>query len=93
MIQTMENFLRSYVERQPASWSQHLALAEFAVNKAINVAIGHTVFFLNSGDQTCAKKKMAKNGNGKGTGKERVLSFPIQGNSGTLFFPVYGRFS
>ena len=25
-------------------------------------------------------------------GKERVLSFPVQGNSGTRFFPVYGRF-
>ena len=30
MIQTMENFLRSYVERRPTDWSQHLALAEFA---------------------------------------------------------------
>ena len=50
MIQTMENFLRPYVKRRPAGWSQHLALAEFAANNAINVATGYTPFFLNSGD-------------------------------------------
>ena len=50
MIQTMENFLRLYIERRPADWSQHLALAEFAVNNVVNVAIGYTPFFLNSGD-------------------------------------------
>ena len=50
MIQTMENFLRAYVERRPAGWSQHLALAEFAANNAVNVATGYTPFFLNSGD-------------------------------------------
>ena len=50
MIQTVENFLRPYVERRPASWSQHLALVEFAVNNAVNVAIGYTPFYLNFGD-------------------------------------------
>ena len=50
MIQAMENSLRSYVERRFASWSQHLALAEFATNNAINMTIGYTPFFLNSGD-------------------------------------------
>ena len=50
MIQTMENFLRSYVGRRPAGWSQHLALAEFAANNAVSVAIGYTPFFLNFGD-------------------------------------------
>ena len=50
MIQTMENFLRPYVERRPASWSQHLAVARFAVNNVINVATGYTPFFLNFGD-------------------------------------------
>ena len=50
MIQTMENFLRSYVERQLACWSQHLELAESVVNNAISVAIGYTPFFLSSGD-------------------------------------------
>ena len=50
MIQTMENFLRPYVERHLASWSQHLAPAEFAADNAINVAISYTPFNLNSGD-------------------------------------------
>ena len=50
MIQTMENFLRLYVERRPASWSQQLALVEFVANNAVNVAIGYTPFFLNFGD-------------------------------------------
>ena len=38
MIQTLENFLRPYVERHPQTWRQYLALAEFAANNAINVA-------------------------------------------------------
>ena len=46
----MENFLRPHVERRPASWSQHLALAESAATNTVNVAIGYTPFFLNSGD-------------------------------------------
>ena len=50
MIQIVENFLRLYVEKRLASWSQHLALAEFATNNAANVAIGYTPFYLNSGD-------------------------------------------
>ena len=50
MIQTLENFLRPYVERHPQIWSQYLALAEFAANNAINVATGYSPFFLNSGD-------------------------------------------
>ena len=50
MIQTLENFLRPYVERNPTGWSQQLALVEFAINNAIHVATGHSAFFLNSGD-------------------------------------------
>ena len=50
MIQTMENFLRAYVERRTVSWSQQLALAEFAVNNTVNVAIGYTPVFLNFSD-------------------------------------------
>ena len=46
----MENFLRPYVERRLAGWNQHLALAEFAANNAVNVATGYTPIFLNSGD-------------------------------------------
>ena len=50
MIQTMENFLRPYVERRFGGWSQHLALAEFVANNAVNVPTAYTPFFLNSGD-------------------------------------------
>ena len=50
MIQTLENSLRPYVERHPQTWSQYLALVEFAANNAINVATGYSPFFLNSGD-------------------------------------------
>ena len=50
VIQIVKNFLRPYVERCPVSWSQHLALAEFAANNAVNVATSYTPFFLNSGD-------------------------------------------
>ena len=32
-----------------------------------------------------------KNGNGKETGKERVLSFPVPPFLGTRFFPVSGQ--
>ena len=42
--------MRPYVERHPQTWSQYLALAEFASNNAINVATGYSPFFLNSGD-------------------------------------------
>jgi hypothetical protein len=49
-IQTLENFLRPYVERNPTSWSQQLPLAEFAANNAENVATGYTPFFLSTGD-------------------------------------------
>ena len=50
MIQTLENFLRPYVQRRPHEWSQLLAVAEFAANNAVHVATGHSAFFLNSGD-------------------------------------------
>ena len=38
------------MERNPDTWSQQLALAEFAANNAVHVATGHSAFFLNSGD-------------------------------------------
>ena len=50
MIQTLENFLRPYVERNPAMWSQQLAMAEFAANNAVHVSTGHSAFYLNAGD-------------------------------------------
>ena len=40
MIQTLENFLRPYVERHSQTWIQYLALAEFATNNTINMGTG-----------------------------------------------------
>ena len=42
--------MRPYVERHPQTWSQYLALAEFAANNAVNVATGYSPFYLNFGD-------------------------------------------
>ena len=50
MIQTLENFLRPYVERNPSEWTQHLALAEFAANNAVSMATGYSLFYLNGGE-------------------------------------------
>ena len=50
MIQTLENFLIPYVKRHPQTWSQYLVLAEFAANNIVNVVMGYSPFFLNSGD-------------------------------------------
>ena len=46
----LEKLLRSYVERHPQTWSQYLAFADFAANNAVNMAIGYSLFYLNSGD-------------------------------------------
>ena len=48
-IRVLENFLRPYVERYPASWSQQLSIAEFAANNSVNASTGYTPFFLNTG--------------------------------------------
>ena len=44
----LKNFLMPYVMRQPQTWSQNLALAEFVGNNAVNVAMGYSPFYLNS---------------------------------------------
>ena len=54
MIQTLEKFLRLYVDKHSQTWSQYLALAEFAVNNAINVATGYSPFFHNYGGHPLA---------------------------------------
>ena len=38
------------MSRDTQTWSQYLALAEFAANNAVNVATGYSPFFLNSSD-------------------------------------------
>ena len=50
MIQTLENFLRPYVERHPHDWSNQLSLAEFVANNAVNVSTGYSPFYLQAGD-------------------------------------------
>ena len=50
MIQTLENFLRPYIERHPQTWSQYLALVESVANNAVNVSTRYIPFFLNFGD-------------------------------------------
>ena len=49
-IQTLENFLRPYVERNPQNWVKQLPLAEFATNNAVNMATRYSPFFLNPGN-------------------------------------------
>ena len=49
-IRVLENFLRPYVELHLHVWSKRLSIAEFAANNAINVLMGYTPFFLNSGE-------------------------------------------
>ena len=49
MIQTLESFLRPYIERNPSEWTQHLALDEFAANNAFSTAMGCSPFYLNDG--------------------------------------------
>ena len=48
-IRVLENFLRPYVERNPATWAAQLSLAEFAANNAISSSTKYTPFFLNAG--------------------------------------------
>ena len=49
-ICVLENFLRPYVKLHPHVWSKRLSIEEFAANKAINISMGYTPFFLNSGE-------------------------------------------
>ena len=49
-IQTLENFLRLYVKRNPSEWTQHLPLAKFASNNAVGMATGYCPFNLNGNE-------------------------------------------
>ena len=50
MIQTLENFLRPYIERNLLEWTQHLALAEFVANNAVSTATRYSPSYLNGGE-------------------------------------------
>ena len=71
MIQTLENFIRPYVEAHPQTWSQYLALAEFAANNAVNVATGYSPFYLNVGDRPLVPSALM-HGGGVSSGVEAV---------------------
>ena len=62
MIQTLENFLRPYVEAHPQTWSQSLMIAEFAANNAVNVATGYSPFYLNAGDHPLVPSALMQGG-------------------------------
>ena len=71
MIQTLENFIRPYVEAHPQTWSQYLTLAEFAANNAVNVATGYSPFYLNAGDHPLVPSALM-HGGGVSSGVEAV---------------------
>ena len=62
MIQMLENFLRPYIENKAQMWSRQLALAEFAMNNAVNVATRHIPSFLQSGDHPIAPSVLMHGG-------------------------------
>ena len=51
-IRVLESFLRPYIEHRPSTWTSQLPLAEFAANNVVNISIGFTSFYLNSGQHT-----------------------------------------
>ena len=48
-IHVLENFLQPYIEHRHSTYIEHLLLAEFATNNAINASTGFAPFYLNSG--------------------------------------------
>ena len=48
-IRVLENFLRSYIEHRPSTWTTQLPLVEFAANNAVNVSTRFTPFYLKFG--------------------------------------------
>ena len=74
-IQTLENFLRPYVERDPQHWVKQLPLAEFAANNAVNVATGYSPFFLNSGDHPILPATLLQ---GHGTSQVEAVQLMVE---------------
>ena len=67
----LENFIRSYVEAHPQTWSQYLTLAEFAMNNAVNVATGYSPLYLNAADHPLVPSALM-HGGGVSSGVEAV---------------------
>ena len=74
-IQKLENFLRPYVERDPQNWVKQLPLAEFAANNAVNVAMGYSPFFLNSGDHPILPSTLLQ---GHGTSRVEAVQLMVE---------------
>ena len=49
MNQTVEQYLRAYVNYDQDNWVQHLPIVQYAYNNAENKKIGMTPFFANYG--------------------------------------------
>ena len=49
MNRVLEDMLRHYCDPSQTDWDEHLSLAEFAVNNAIQASTRFTPFMLNSG--------------------------------------------
>ena len=49
MNRVLEDMLRHYCDPSQADWDEHLSLAEFAVNNAVQASTKFTPFMLNSG--------------------------------------------
>ncbi len=54
---TMEAYLRAFVNFEQNVWARVLSMAEFAYNNAKNASIGHTLFELNYGYHSRASYK------------------------------------
>ena len=67
----LENFLRPYIEVHPHTWSQHLSLAEFNANNAVNVSIGFPPFVLNAREAPTLPEALVV---GYGTVKNQVVA-------------------
>ena len=71
-IRVLENFLRSYVERNPHTWVQQLPLTEFAANSAISISTRFTPFYLNTGAHPATPVSIMHGGTSKGSQNEAV---------------------
>ena len=69
-IRVLENFLRPYIEVHPHTWSQHLSLAEFAANNAMNASTSFAPFVLNAGEAPTLPESLVV---GQGTVKNQTV--------------------
>ena len=63
--------MRPYVEVHPYTWSQHLSLAKFAANNAVNASTGFAPFVLNAGEAPTLPESLIV---GQGTVKNQAVA-------------------